>query len=130
MIPRDLRPEPRMARAVCPEVDPELFFPEDNSITSLGAPVRVLCRSCEVRLECLTYALDHHEAGVWGGFTEAARTRIVTQRNRGRRLEDIIAEDNEAWFAYVEAQQEAAARERQQAKDRRRERAQQLGRAA
>ena len=130
MIPRLLAPESWMDLAVCPEVDPELFFPDEGAITSLSAPVRVLCRSCEVRPQCLSYALTHHVEGIWGGFTERARARVRAQHRAGRPLEDIIAEDDEAWFASVEAAQESRARELIRARDRRREKSQQSGRAA
>jgi len=109
MIPRTLQPEPWMDLAVCQEFDPELWFPEENSVTALGSPVRALCRSCEVRLQCLTFALQHGEEGIWGGFTGSVRRKILTQHNHGRPLEDIIAEDDEAWFASVEAQQQRRA---------------------
>jgi len=122
VIPRVMRPEPWTKRALCPEVDPELFFPADGSVITLGSPVRVLCRSCEVRLECLRYALDHCEEGIWGGFTESARIKILTEHNKGRPLEDIIAADNETWFATVEAGR-VSARAAQRVRERERMRA-------
>ncbi|MET8334332.1 WhiB family transcriptional regulator [Streptosporangium canum] len=60
-----------MAQARCAEVDPDRWFPEKGA--SSRAAKRV-CRSCEVRAECLTYALDNGEDfGVWGGLSEAER---------------------------------------------------------
>ena len=60
-----------MAAGLCAEVDPELFYPET------GAPNRDakrVCGGCDVRAECLAYALAHRERfGVWGGTTERER---------------------------------------------------------
>lgn len=40
------------------------------------------CTGCDVRAECLTYALNHNEPfGVWGGLSERERHRM----NRARR---------------------------------------------
>jgi WhiB family redox-sensing transcriptional regulator len=62
------------AKALCAEVDPELFFPEVGS-HSRGA--KSVCKSCEVTEQCLTMALgDPHLSGVWGGTTDRERTRI------------------------------------------------------
>jgi len=61
------------ARANCIGVDPDLFFPEHGE--SL-APAKAVCSGCEVRAECLDYALatgQHH--GVWGGTSERERKR-------------------------------------------------------
>ncbi len=60
--------------ALCAQVDPALFYPE------AGEPNRDakrICAGCEVRAECLAYALAHRERfGVWGGTTERERRRM------------------------------------------------------
>jgi WhiB family redox-sensing transcriptional regulator len=65
-------------RANCLGLDPDLFFPER------GEPVdqaKNVCVSCEVRVECLEYALEAGERfGVWGGTSERERRRIRRQR--------------------------------------------------
>ena len=36
-----------------------------------------VCRSCDVRAECLEYALEHDERfGIWGGMSERERRRL------------------------------------------------------
>ncbi len=45
-------------RALCAETDPEAFFPEKGGSTREAKKV---CLSCEVRAECLEYALAHDE---------------------------------------------------------------------
>jgi hypothetical protein len=59
---------------VCAETDPEAFFPEKGG--SVRAAKRV-CRSCDVRRQCLEYALENDERfGIWGGLSERERRRI------------------------------------------------------
>lgn len=38
-----------------------------------------VCRSCLVRPECLAFAVEHGEVGVWGGTTERERRRLRRQ---------------------------------------------------
>ena len=58
-------------RAVCAQTDPDAFFPESGGSTREAKKV---CRGCEVRAECLEFALETHERwGVWGGLSERER---------------------------------------------------------
>src|SRR5215469_3627102 len=64
-------------RALCAQTDPEAFFPEKGGSTREAKRV---CRSCEVRAECLEYALAHDERfGIWGGLSERERRRLKRQ---------------------------------------------------
>ena len=70
-------------RANCLGVDPDLFFPERGATTKEAKSV---CGGCEVKNECLEYALRHGEKfGVWGGMSERERRRIRRQRALVRR---------------------------------------------
>src|SRR5262245_42341544 len=61
----------------CAQTDPEAFFPEKGGSTREAKRV---CWSCEVRAECLQYALDNDERfGIWGGFSERERRRLKRQ---------------------------------------------------
>lgn len=61
--------------ARCAETDPEVYFPDRGGSTREAKKV---CRSCEVRTECLEYALDHNEKfGIWGGLSERERRKIL-----------------------------------------------------
>jgi WhiB family redox-sensing transcriptional regulator len=69
--------------ANCLGVDPDLFFPERGASTREAKSV---CRGCEVRVECLEYALAHGEKfGIWGGLSERERRRVRRQRALERR---------------------------------------------
>ena len=70
-------------RANCLGVDPDLFFPERGASTREAKSV---CRGCEVRVECLEYALAQGEKfGIWGGLSERERRRVRRQRALERR---------------------------------------------
>lgn len=70
-------------RANCLGVDPDLFFPERGASTR---EAKAVCRGCEVRVECLEYALAHSEKfGIWGGLSERERRRVRRQRALERR---------------------------------------------
>lgn len=61
-------------RALCAQTDPEAFFPEKGGSTREAKRV---CLSCEVRVECLDYALMNDERfGIWGGLSERERRRV------------------------------------------------------
>ena len=63
--------------ALCAETDPEAFFPEKGGSTREAKSV---CRSCEVRAECLEFALENDERfGIWGGMSERERRRLKRQ---------------------------------------------------
>ncbi|WP_374462010.1 WhiB family transcriptional regulator [Microtetraspora sp. AC03309] len=64
--------------ALCAQTDPEMWFPEKGAS---NADAKRVCRSCEVRAECLEYALANEEPyGVWGGLSEMQRRRLLVQR--------------------------------------------------
>lgn len=80
-----------MQQGLCREVDPELFHPEFAGYMQLAVKV---CRNCDVKDQCLKYALDNMnsdgdddssyavgEFGVWGGTTPPERWRMLGRRS-------------------------------------------------
>jgi WhiB family redox-sensing transcriptional regulator len=64
-------------RALCAQTDPEAFFPEKGGSTR---EAKRICAGCEVRPECLEYALEHDERfGIWGGLSERERRKLKRQ---------------------------------------------------
>jgi WhiB family redox-sensing transcriptional regulator len=60
--------------ALCAQTDPEAFFPEKGGSTR---EAKRICVGCEVRVECLEYALANDERfGIWGGLSERERRRL------------------------------------------------------
>jgi WhiB family redox-sensing transcriptional regulator len=64
-----------VGRANCRNADTDLFFPPDGEIP---AEVAAMCRECDVRRECLAYALGMGEdaRGIWAGTGERMRRRM------------------------------------------------------
>ena len=61
-------------RALCAQTDPEAFFPEKGGSTREAKKV---CIGCDVRGECLEYALANDERfGIWGGLSERERRKL------------------------------------------------------
>lgn len=66
------------AAGLCAQTDPEAFFPDKRG-TAL--PARTVCFACDVRTECLEYALTNNERyGIWGGTSERERRRLAAAR--------------------------------------------------
>ncbi len=61
-------------QALCAQTDPEAFFPEKGGSTR---EAKRICVGCEVKGECLEYALGQDERfGIWGGLSERERRRL------------------------------------------------------
>lgn len=77
----DIEPQMWRRRALCAETDPEAFYPD------IGESARVakgICAACEVRRECLDYALAHDQTfGIWGGLTPPERRRHLRAQHAG-----------------------------------------------
>ena len=70
-------------QALCAETDPEAFFPEKGGSTR---EAKKICTGCEVKAQCLEYALANDERfGIWGGLSERERRRVRRQRALERR---------------------------------------------
>lgn len=66
----------------CVTADPDLFFP----ISSVGparhqiSEAKAVCARCQVQRECLSFALETHQAhGVWGGKSAEERQLLRRQ---------------------------------------------------
>jgi WhiB family transcriptional regulator, redox-sensing transcriptional regulator len=74
-------------RAACRGEDSSLFFApsyferrEEKDERERRA--REICGRCEVRIECLEYALKTREShGVWGGMNEQERRALLRERD-------------------------------------------------
>ena len=65
---------PCREQALCAQTDPEAFFPEKGGSTR---EAKRICVGCEVKGECLEYALGSDERfGIWGGLSERERRRL------------------------------------------------------
>jgi WhiB family redox-sensing transcriptional regulator len=74
-------------RARCQNEDPELFFPVGTTGTSnlQTETAKAICGLCDVRPECLEWALaTGQDSGVWGGLSEDERRALRRARRRRR----------------------------------------------
>lgn len=68
--------EPWRAEANCRGLDPDLFYP------GRGAPVqhvREICAACQVRTQCEQAGMKE-KFGIWGGYSERERRRVLRKR--------------------------------------------------
>ena len=69
----------------CRDQDPELFFPIGSAAPALAqvAEAKTVCAGCQVRADCLSYAIaTGQDDGVWGGTTEEERRVIKAAAKR------------------------------------------------
>jgi WhiB family redox-sensing transcriptional regulator len=60
--------------ALCRRLDPDALFVQGAAQNS----VKLICRECPVRTQCLADALDNRvEFGIWGGMTERERRSLL-----------------------------------------------------
>ena len=88
---------------VCSEVDPELFFPQENfdhtgklisSSYISESYAKSLCTKCPYRMACFSYAMENYELiGIWGATTDGerrnARRRISRRDNIRTKLQEL-----------------------------------------
>lgn len=67
-----------LEKAACTEEDPELFFPVGTAGPAARdtAAAKEVCAQCEVRVQCLAWALKAGESGVWGGTCAEERADL------------------------------------------------------
>ena len=79
------------AAGACVTADPDLFFPVSGRGASAAQAERArrVCAGCQVRSQCLAFAMQTKSAeGIWGGTTPEERSRIrrnETARQRAAR---------------------------------------------
>ncbi len=61
-------------RGLCVGDDPDVFFPPHGDP---GTQARQICAACAVRGDCLGYAINADEFGVWGGLDRQERRELL-----------------------------------------------------
>lgn len=63
--------------ALCPQTDPDAFFPDKGGSTR---PAKQICGRCRVAADCLSYALENGiRDGVWGGLSGRERRQYAAE---------------------------------------------------
>lgn len=97
MLQQPKDPNRWQTRANCLGVDPDLFFPERGASTREAKSV---CSGCEVKADCLEYALSNGEKfGIWGGLSERERRRLRRQRALERKAKEAQEQEEVALTA-------------------------------
>ncbi len=66
--------------AACRGMNIGLFFPDLGWV--IEPAVASVCQRCPVRDNCLQWAIDNDEVGVWGGLTHEQRRSLGWKRGR------------------------------------------------
>lgn len=88
IVPYDWTSEPPdqwKKDARCRHMNPDIFFGPEKGGPFDVRPALDVCALCPVREECLEYALERRDPGVWGGTTKRQRDRIRRYRRTQRR---------------------------------------------
>ena len=69
---------------LCAQVDPDLFFPSEYSLTLRSyenqKEAKSICAKCEYTTQCLmTAMMNKEEYGIWGGATPRERKGLRTK---------------------------------------------------
>lgn len=87
MLPQPTATSDWRSRSACLDENPELFFPIGTTgpaVTQVDEAKRV-CGQCEVRAQCLAWALEENQDhGVWGGLSEDERRSLRRRTARTR----------------------------------------------
>jgi WhiB family redox-sensing transcriptional regulator len=76
----DITREDWRAAGACATEDPDLFFPISDRQAGARQTQRALqiCAGCQVRRQCLEFALrTRNKDGIWGGTTAEERIRAL-----------------------------------------------------
>lgn len=76
----------------CATTDPEIFYSQETynpgSLRVVASTYRnereakQVCKECPLIMQCLEFAMDNHEMGIWGGTTERDRQRLRSSLGR------------------------------------------------
>lgn len=73
-----LTPDDWMRDALCAQTDPDAYFPVKGGSTRAA---KAICARCEVREQCLEWALANDERfGIYGGLSERERRQLKRER--------------------------------------------------
>lgn len=79
------------ATAQCSGTDSEAFFPEAQLSRENMAAIRI-CFGCTVRDECLEWALENEQHGIWGATTPKQRQAIRRRRGAFLANDEVLSE--------------------------------------
>lgn len=69
-----MAPDVDGTRSVCRLGQPDLWYPAPGQS---AAPAKEICSGCAVRAQCLDWALEREESGIWGGLSSEERKQLL-----------------------------------------------------
>lgn len=68
-------------RAACKGLPTSMFFPPKGGCTKTVRTAKAICNNCEVKTDCLNFALDNlMPYGIWGGTLPKERRHLRAAR--------------------------------------------------
>ena len=64
-----------------------MFFDETHARVVREA--RKICQDCSLHVQCLQYALENQEVGIWAGTTTNQRARILREKRKEAKKANI-----------------------------------------
>ena len=68
----------------CAEVGGDFWFPEQSDSSIEMTMAKTICNSCTHKTECLEWAVENEQYGIWGGTNNTMRASI--RRMRAKRV--------------------------------------------
>jgi hypothetical protein len=74
---------PQFDHPACAETDPELWHPTEDGKKDPRTKLAIaIYQGCHAKHECLEWALDHKETGIWGGLLVEERNALLKKRKK------------------------------------------------
>lgn len=86
------KPRSWQDEALCAVIgtDPEIWHPENRQSPTVKTAKRI-CGECDVRADCLQYAIERpYLTGIWGGTDDQDRRDIRKRTSRERRVQAMF----------------------------------------
>jgi len=65
----------------CASVGGDFWFPEKETDAKDTALAKSICGGCLHRTECAEWGIRNERFGIWGGLSQAARTKMRAEKN-------------------------------------------------
>jgi WhiB family transcriptional regulator, redox-sensing transcriptional regulator len=81
--------------AACADMPTELFFPHGDATGKQVREAKKVCGGCPIAVQCLTWAIENNEHGIWGGTTVNQRKELRRSPKRRQLLIQSMLEERD-----------------------------------
>ena len=79
--------------AACADKPTDMFFPHGENISQKTQEAIKVCNGCPIAVQCLTWAIQNEDHGIWGGTTPSERKELRrSPKRREMLLKDMANE--------------------------------------